>query len=165
MIWPDSLGAFSFRISNGNHELAEISNRNHEMAEIAIKSPAQSPALDAPIERNSRISLHHYPAASSEPERGPKAVSADLAFLKCKEDGARGRRLREGMMRDRGWTTWFRRAATAVLAIPCAIIPEAENYALNPAHPDFKRIRFGLPESFSFDPRLAALLGAHMTLP
>jgi hypothetical protein len=28
------------------------------------------------------------------------------------------------------------------------------NYLLNPAHPDFKKIRPGKPESFTFDPRL-----------
>jgi len=54
---------------------------------------------------------------------------------------------------------WFQRGATAVLAVPCAIIPEEENYVLNPAHPDFKRLEFGLSKPFSFDPRLADLLG------
>jgi RES domain-containing protein len=53
---------------------------------------------------------------------------------------------------------WYRRGATAVLAIPCALIPEEENYVINPAHPDFKRLDIGLPEPFTFDPRLAKLI-------
>lgn len=54
---------------------------------------------------------------------------------------------------------WYRRGATAVLAIPCAVIPEEENYVINPAHPDFKRLNIGKPEPFTFDPRLAKLIG------
>lgn len=50
---------------------------------------------------------------------------------------------------------WYRRAETTVLAIPCAIIPEEENYVLNPAHPDFKRLGIGIPEPFTFDPRMS----------
>lgn len=54
---------------------------------------------------------------------------------------------------------WYRRGATAVLAIPCALIPEEENYIINPAHPDFKRLKIGTPEAFTYDPRLAKLTG------
>jgi RES domain-containing protein len=54
---------------------------------------------------------------------------------------------------------WYRRGATAVLAIPCALIPEEENYVINPAHPDFKLLNIGAPEPFAFDPRLAQLIG------
>ncbi len=53
---------------------------------------------------------------------------------------------------------WFRRGSTAVLAVPCAIIPEEENYVINPTHPDFKKIGIGPSEPFTFDPRLAELL-------
>jgi len=28
------------------------------------------------------------------------------------------------------------------------------NYVINVAHPDFRHIKFGLPEPFRFDPRL-----------
>lgn len=52
---------------------------------------------------------------------------------------------------------WYRRGATAILAIPCAIIPEEENYVINPAHPDFKRLGIAAPKPFTFDPRLAEL--------
>ena len=51
-------------------------------------------------------------------------------------------------------TTWARRGATAVLGVPSAVVPHERNYLLNPAHPDFRRVRVHAPEPFSFDPRL-----------
>lgn len=56
-------------------------------------------------------------------------------------------------LRDLG-TAWVSRGATAVLAVPSAVIPKEWNYLLNPAHPDFRRIRMGGPEPFRFDPRM-----------
>jgi RES domain-containing protein len=50
--------------------------------------------------------------------------------------------------------TWVKDARSAVLEIPSVIIPGEANYLFNPAHPDFKKIVIGLPEPFSFDPRL-----------
>jgi RES domain-containing protein len=48
---------------------------------------------------------------------------------------------------------WVKSARTPVLALPSVITGET-NYLLNPAQPDFKKIRLGKPEAFSFDPRL-----------
>ncbi|MBI2497892.1 MAG: RES domain-containing protein, partial [Opitutae bacterium] len=41
------------------------------------------------------------------------------------------------------------------LRVPSVVVPGEFNYLLNPAHPDFKRVKIGKPEPFSFDPRLA----------
>lgn len=49
---------------------------------------------------------------------------------------------------------WVTQARSAVLEVPSVIIPGEPNYLLNPAHADFKRIRIGGAEPFSFDPRL-----------
>lgn len=49
---------------------------------------------------------------------------------------------------------WIEEATTAVLAVPSAVVPSELNYVINPRHPDFKKIRVGKPEMFSFDPRL-----------
>ena len=49
---------------------------------------------------------------------------------------------------------WARAQRSLVLAVPSTIIPEEENYLLNPAHPDFPRLRIPKPTEFSFDPRL-----------
>ena len=51
-------------------------------------------------------------------------------------------------------TDWVRSGATAVLSVPSVIIPSERNYLLNPAHPDFVRIRFFPPRPFKFDRRL-----------
>jgi RES domain-containing protein len=58
--------------------------------------------------------------------------------------------------RDIG-TDWAKGLATAVLSVPPAVIPRERNYILNPAHPDFARIRFATPEPFYFDDRLGRL--------
>lgn len=44
---------------------------------------------------------------------------------------------------------WIFRRATAVLVVPSAVIPQEDNYLLNPAHPDFKRIRVNASLPFS----------------
>ena len=49
---------------------------------------------------------------------------------------------------------WVRSGRTAVLAVPSAIVQSELNFLFNPAHPDFKKIRIGKPEVFTFDPRL-----------
>jgi len=51
-------------------------------------------------------------------------------------------------------TAWIRAGTTAVLLVPSAIVPQEQNVLLNPAHPDFGRIRLRPPEPFSFDPRM-----------
>jgi RES domain-containing protein len=55
--------------------------------------------------------------------------------------------------RDLG-TNWVRSGVTAVLSVPSVIVPSERNYLLNPAHPDFARIRFFPPRPFTFDRRL-----------
>lgn len=50
---------------------------------------------------------------------------------------------------------WLRRAQTACLKVPSAIVPEESNYLLNPAHPDFDKLTIGAAEPFNFDRRLA----------
>jgi len=49
---------------------------------------------------------------------------------------------------------WVRRGETAVLSVPSVVVPAERNFVLNPAHPDFRRIKTGKPEGFRFDPRL-----------
>jgi RES domain-containing protein len=51
-------------------------------------------------------------------------------------------------------TEWVGAGRTAVLVVPSALVPQERNLLLNPAHRDFRRIRPGTPEPFSFDPRM-----------
>lgn len=56
-------------------------------------------------------------------------------------------------------TAWAQAARTPVLSVPSAIVPQERNYLLNPAHPDFAKIRLGTPEPFSLDRRLRSARG------
>jgi RES domain-containing protein len=49
---------------------------------------------------------------------------------------------------------WIVRNVSAVLVVPSAVIPQENNYLLNPLHPEFKHIRINKPEPFSFDLRI-----------
>ena len=49
---------------------------------------------------------------------------------------------------------WVESDRSAVLAVPSAVTPSECNYVLNPAHPEFRRLRIADPEPFAFDPRL-----------
>jgi RES domain-containing protein len=49
---------------------------------------------------------------------------------------------------------WAGRSSSVALAVPSAIIPQEDNYLLNPSHPDFSRLTVALPVPFVFDSRL-----------
>lgn len=51
-------------------------------------------------------------------------------------------------------TEWIKSGRSVALRVPSAVVPGEFNYLLNPAHPDFKRVKIGQPEPFSFDARL-----------
>jgi RES domain-containing protein len=49
---------------------------------------------------------------------------------------------------------WVGAARSTALRVPSTVVLGEFNYLLNTAHPDFRRVRIGKPEPFSFDPRL-----------
>ena len=49
---------------------------------------------------------------------------------------------------------WAKRRASAVLAVPSAVIPSETNYLLNPLHPSFDKIAIGEAEDFITEQRL-----------
>lgn len=49
---------------------------------------------------------------------------------------------------------WVQAQRSAALRVPSVVVPGEFNYLLNPAHPDYRRIRVGKAESFAFDPRI-----------
>ncbi len=68
-----------------------------------------------------------------------------------------GWRQQLGLTRARG-DEWLRAGATALLRVPSAIVSEAANYLLNPAHPDAARISIASALRAPFDPRLMAFV-------
>lgn len=51
-------------------------------------------------------------------------------------------------------TVWVAGGESAVLRVPCSIVPTEWNYLLNPAHPDSAKITVGSKQPVQFDPRL-----------
>ncbi len=43
---------------------------------------------------------------------------------------------------------------SVILRVPSAIVPKEKNYLINPAHPDFSKLKIGEPDKFEFDPML-----------
>jgi RES domain-containing protein len=50
--------------------------------------------------------------------------------------------------------SWAYAGRTAILVVPSALVPQERNYLINPAHPDFERMRIGRPQPFTFDQRM-----------
>ena len=49
---------------------------------------------------------------------------------------------------------WLKRQSSAVLQAPSAISAAEWSFLLNPAHPEFSRIKLGTPQVFEMDPRV-----------
>jgi len=49
---------------------------------------------------------------------------------------------------------WVRQLASAVLCVPSAVVPNEQNYLINPRHPDFKKIEIGEQVDLPADPRI-----------
>jgi RES domain-containing protein len=49
---------------------------------------------------------------------------------------------------------WIRKSETVALSVPSAAVRGEWNVLLNPAHPDFRKIKFRKPEAFEFDARM-----------
>jgi RES domain-containing protein len=50
---------------------------------------------------------------------------------------------------------WLATGRGLALAIPSTVVPEEQNYLLNPAHPAFAKLAVGAPAPFVLDARLA----------
>lgn len=98
----------------------------------------------------------------------PALLPADLVAIGAEiPDSLRIDRIEEGSL-PRSWrrhpapeslaalgADWLKSRESAVLSVPSAVVPRERNVLLNPAHPDFRKVKVGPPEAFSFDARLA----------
>jgi len=50
--------------------------------------------------------------------------------------------------------SWVESRESVILEVPSTIVPTEKNYLINPAHPDFKKLKIGSPTKIEFDPRL-----------
>jgi RES domain-containing protein len=60
---------------------------------------------------------------------------------------------RQASTRTRG-ANWLRKANSAVLRVPSVIVAPEHNFVLNPAHPEYRRIKIGRAQRFVFDTRM-----------
>jgi RES domain-containing protein len=74
----------------------------------------------------------------------------DVARLDLKSLPAAWHRRRDESMRRFG-DEWISAGRTVALLVPSAVVPGDWNVLLNPAHPDFRRIKFERPLPFHFD--------------
>ena len=51
---------------------------------------------------------------------------------------------------------WISRASSVVLRVPSAVVEDENNYLINPAHKDFKKLAIGRMKPFPLDPRLTS---------
>ena len=49
---------------------------------------------------------------------------------------------------------WLVGASALVLRVPSAVVPEENNYLINPDHADFRRLKVSGPAPMAWDPRL-----------
>jgi RES domain-containing protein len=50
--------------------------------------------------------------------------------------------------------SWIESQESLILEVPSTIVPTEKNYLINPAHPDFKKLKIGSSTKLEFDPRL-----------
>lgn len=68
-------------------------------------------------------------------------------------------RLKRSWEDDLAYTQWMgtellKAAESLIIKVPSAIVPEENNYLLNPAHSDYKKVKIITSSGFDFDKRL-----------
>lgn len=82
----------------------------------------------------------------------PKDISRQSIALKKLPSEWRNLERREALQKI--GSRWLHEAKTCVLEVPSAVIPAEHNFLLNPAHPEFSKIKIGIPERLEVDLRL-----------
>ena len=77
----------------------------------------------------------------------------EIARLDLRDLPAKWYASRDESLRNFG-DTWIKAGRTVALLVPSAAIRGEWNILLNPAHPEFSRVKFDDPEDFRFDERM-----------
>lgn len=88
--------------------------------------------------------LVHLDPAAPVPELTALRIRIPTAVVAAEESADGGTRLPLAVSRARG-DRWAREGKSAVLRVPSVIVPVEDNFLVNPAHPDFTRLRIDLP--------------------
>ena len=99
---------------------------------------------------NLEPNLHPKDLVSIEGEV-PDAL--EIGRLELRALPANWRQTRDESLRRFG-DQWIRAAQTVALLVPSAAVRGEWNVLLNPAHPDFSKVKFQEPEPFEFDARM-----------
>src|SRR6266566_5856767 len=99
---------------------------------------------------NLEPNLHPRDLVSIEGEV-PDAL--EIGRLELRSLPANWRQTRDESLRRFG-DQWIRAAQTVALLVPSAAVRGEWNVLLNPAHPDFSKVKFQEPEPFEFDARM-----------
>jgi len=54
---------------------------------------------------------------------------------------------------------WVAAGDSVAVTVPSIVLPRSDNIIVNPAHPDFPKIKVGRPVRFDFDPRWRIVFG------
>ncbi len=68
-------------------------------------------------------------------------------------------KLKTGWQNDEGYSAFIgdefiKSRETLYMKVPSAVVPEENNYLINPLHPDFKKVQITSTRQFAFDKRL-----------
>lgn len=149
-IWRITTARYASRAFDGEGARLYGGRWNHPGVAVVYCSPALSlAALEYFVHLEPELAPKDLIAISAEIPTGVPWADIDAAVL---PPDWRAFPAPEAL-RDLG-SAWVRSGRTAVLSVPSAVIPHESNVLLNPAHPDFLKIRIGGAEPFSFDPRM-----------
>ncbi|MBB5421707.1 RES domain-containing protein [Paraburkholderia atlantica] len=107
----------------------------------------QSLALLEMLVQDSPLRAHYVMIPARFPERIVERIDPATLAADWRDISARGELQQIG-------ATWSQARASAVLAVPSAVVPAEFNYLFNPHHTDFAHVEIGAREEWLTDPRL-----------
>ena len=114
---------------------------------MVYTAQTQSLALLEMLVQDSPLRAHYVMIPARFPETIVERIDRASLPVDWREISARGELQQLG-------AAWSRTRASAVLAVPSAVVPAETNYLLNPNHTDFVHVEIGAHEEWLTDPRL-----------